>query len=98
MHQIGYYVAEWQMKKEFFMQRKEWARELLSRLGLKNPGDTTSGTFAELQYAVKIGPRGGVQITGILPWQINWRWFREQRETGISWRKPENWFCSQEVG
>lgn len=84
-------LIEWQhkleMKKKYFTQRKGWARRLVERLGLTKPGDRASEVFGERQYEVEIGPRGGINIHGVLPWQglDGWRWFEKsstQRKRG----------------
>jgi hypothetical protein len=93
-HQLGNYVAEWQMKKEYFIQRKAWAREILEKNGLKNPGQSTTATFNGLTYTITIGPRGRIQITGNVPWQLNWRWFRDMRDRGIHNMHVADWFAA----
>jgi len=71
-------LEQWQhelgMKKEYFMQRKNWARSLVERLNLANQDATVEGMsvkrmFGDREYTVSIGPRGVVKIYGILPWQ-----------------------------
>lgn len=93
MHTIGHYVAEWQMKKQYFIQRKAWAREIADKQGLTQPGSHTTAKFKERTYTITRGPRGGLQMRGDLPWQTDWKWFAAQREAGISWKWPEYWFA-----
>ncbi len=53
-------TVRWQT--DFFVLRKQWARDLLDAHGLHNPGDTTEGDFEGMRYIVSVGPRRGVRI------------------------------------
>lgn len=85
-------LERWQdelaMKKKYFSQRKGWARRFAEEANLVNPGNSATGMFYNRQYTVEIGPRGGLNISGTLPWQDfpdGWRWFEKtprQRKMG----------------
>lgn len=48
---------------EFYIRRKEWARNLLRENNLVNPYESITGEFEGRKYFVEIGPRHGVRIT-----------------------------------
>jgi len=78
---------ELEMKKKYFRQRKGWARRFAEENHLAKPGDKTTGMFGTRQYTVEIGPRGGLNVHGMLPWQDmnGWQWFEQsasQRKEG----------------
>lgn len=84
-------LIDWQvqleMKKKYFAQRKGWARRLAEEKNLSKPGDKAKGMLGNREYEVEIGPRGGINVNGLLPWQVQdgWMWFEKsssQRKKG----------------
>lgn len=55
-------MKEIRVRTGFYESRKNWARELLKRLGLTKPGEGTEAEFEGMRYSVTIGPRLGVRI------------------------------------
>ncbi len=47
---------------QFLIRRKAWARGLLKKHDLSEPGYGTGGRFEDRQFEVWIGPRKGVRI------------------------------------
>ena len=75
------------MKKQYFEQRKNWARRIAQEAKLTAPGDTATASFYNRTYKVEIGPRGGLNVYGVLPWQLpnGHTWFEltpKQRKRG----------------
>jgi len=76
-----------EMKKQYFSKRKKWARRMVSEHNLTKTGDQITAKYWDREYTIKIGPRGGIQILGPLPWQEidGWQWFEKsasQRKKG----------------
>jgi hypothetical protein len=47
---------------DFYIRRKNWARDLLKKGGLTEPGQSTLGKFESQKFYIEIGPRKGVRI------------------------------------
>jgi len=79
LERLDRWCDQLEMKKQYFGQRKNWARSFAEQNGLANPGDSAVGMFYARTYQVIIGPRGGLNIHGQLPWQDSngWRWFEK---------------------
>jgi len=67
-----------QEKIAYFRRRKTWARQVKQDHKLTSPGDEAKGEFEGDNYKVKIGPRMGLRVYGVLPWQ----------KVGVIWPKP----------
>ena len=59
------WLADRDAQIAFFVRRKQWARNLMSSLGLTKPGDSTEDIFEGCKFMIVIGPRGGVKISPI---------------------------------
>ena len=87
LERLNQWYDELGMKKQYFGKRKNWARRMVEEHSLTKPGDTVRADYWNHEYEITIGPRGGIQIIGALPWQgaDGWRWFEKtasQRKKG----------------